>query len=62
MARGFAYLNTLPLFVAKREDMGDALDVASLKQVNLDITPQAATYTGAGQNAENAIVLSRLVR
>lgn len=62
VARGYAYLYTLPLFVAKEDDLRDALDVETLKQVNLDITPAAATYTGAGKNAENSIVLSRLVR
>jgi len=62
VARGYGYLHTLPLFAARLPDLSDMLDVEALKQVNVDITPGAGTFSGAGANAENAIVLSRLVK
>ncbi|KKL52777.1 hypothetical protein LCGC14_2282030, partial [marine sediment metagenome] len=62
VARGFAYLHTLPLFVATKPDLADVLDVEHLKQVNVNITPGSGTFTGASVNAESAIVLSRLVQ
>lgn len=61
MGDAFGY-NT-PLFYARRDDMADILDPNSLKIVNLNILCTAGTtVTGTDVNAENAIVLSRLVR
>lgn len=61
VARGWGYLHTVPLFVATNPNLEDLLSVEELKQVAVDITPGSGTFTGAGVNAESAIVLSRLV-
>ena len=62
VARGYAYLHTLPLFFATKPDLADLLEVEAMKQMSVDITPGSGTFTGASVNAESGIVLSRLVR
>ncbi len=61
--RGHGYCHAVPLFYARKPDLSDLIDPADLRVVKLDITCQSGTtVTGTGRNAENAIILSRLVR
>ena len=61
--RGHGYMHNVPLWVARKEDLSDLLDPEALKVVKADITCQTGTtVTGTTKNAENAIILSRLVR
>ena len=62
MARGHGYMHNVPLWVARKPDLSDVLDPAALNVVKLDIQCQSGTtVAGTFANAENAIVLSRLV-
>ena len=62
VARGFGYCHTVPLWVARKPDLSDLLDVEAQKVVKVDIaTASGLTLTGTGHNAENAIILNRLV-
>ncbi len=61
--RGYGMLHNVPLFAARRPDMADMLDPEANKTVKVEITTAAGTtVTGTGVNAENAVILSRLVR
>lgn len=63
VTRGFGYCHTVPLYIARKPDLGDLLDPEALKVVKLDIhTTSGLTLTGTDHNAENAIILNRLVR
>jgi len=60
--RGFGFMHNVPLFVAQKPDLSDMLDPEAQKVVKVDITCQSGTtVTGTSSNAQNAIVLSRLV-
>lgn len=62
-ARGFGYMHTVPLWVARKPDLSDLLDPELEGVVRADITTTAGlTLTGTSRNARNAIILSRLVR
>jgi len=60
-ARGYAYMHQLPLFAARKPDMVDLLMMQELKDVEVNITCTSGTVAGNTENAESAIVLSRLV-
>ena len=61
--RGYGMLHNVPLFDARRPDLSDMLDPERDKTVKLDIQCQSGTtVAGTGVNAENAIILSRLVK
>jgi len=61
--RGHGYMHNVPLFDSREDDDSDLLDPEADKTVKVDITCKSGTtVTGTGANAENAIVLSRLVR
>ncbi len=61
--RGHGYMHNVPLLEAKKPDLSDLMDPEALKVVKLDITCQTGTtVAGTHDAAENAIVLSRLVR
>ena len=61
--RGFGFHHTVPLYVARKPDLSDLLDVEAQKVVKVDIAcTTGLTLTGTDHNAENAIILSRLVR
>jgi hypothetical protein len=63
VTRGFGYMHTVPLYIARKPDLSDLLDPEANKVVKVDIhTTTGLTLTGTGHNAENAIILSRLVR
>ncbi len=56
-------LHNVPLFSARRPDLSDMIDPERDKTVKVDITCTAGTtVTGTGVNAENAIIMSRLVK
>jgi len=62
-ARGFGYMHTVPLWVARKPGLEDLLDPDTNKVVKLDIaTETGLTLTGTDRDARNAILLSRLVR
>jgi hypothetical protein len=61
--RGFGYMHTVPLWIARKPDLDDMLDPETNKVVKLDIaTETGLTLTGTDRDARNAIILSRLVR
>lgn len=61
-ARGYGYMHNVPLFASLYDDDSDLLDSEADKTVKVDITCKSGTtVTGTSANAENAIVLSRLV-
>lgn len=61
--RGHGYGHNVPLYTAIKPDMSDILNPADMNVVQLNIQCQSGTtVTGTDRNAENAIVLSRLVR
>jgi hypothetical protein len=61
--RGFGYMHTVPLWIARKPDLEDLLDPDTNKVVKLDIaTETGLTLTGTARDARNAIILSRLVR
>ncbi len=61
--RGHGYMHNVPLLYARRPDMGDVLDPAAMSVVKADIQCQSGTtVAGTHAAAQNAIVLSRLVR
>ena len=61
--RGHGYMHNVPLFDSKHDDDGDLLDPEKDKTVKVDIECQTGTtVTGTGVNAENAIILSRLIK
>jgi hypothetical protein len=61
-ARGYGYMHNVPLFASKNADDTDLLDPEAEKVVKVDITCQSGTtVSGTSSNAQNAIVLSRLV-
>lgn len=61
--RGHGPGHNVPLFASRRPDMSDLIDPESMKVVQLNIQCQTGTtVTGTSRNAENAIILSRLVR
>lgn len=63
ICRGNSYCDCTPLWVARKEDLSDMLDVAALDVVRVDLTCRSGrTLTGTQRNARNAIILSRLVR
>ena len=63
LVRGHGYMHNVPLFAARSPDLGDLLDPDALKDVKVDITCQSGTtVSGTAAAAENAIILSRLVR
>ena len=61
--RGHGYMHNVPLYLATMEDLSDLLNPEEQKVVKVDCTCQSGTtVAGTNSNAENAIVLSRLVR
>jgi len=63
MARGHGYMHNVPLLIAQLPDLSDMLDPKGENEVKVDITcASGTTVAGTDHNAENAIVLSRLVR
>lgn len=61
--RGHGFEHNVPLFMAQEPDLSDLLDPEALRVVKVDITCQTGTtVTGTDRNAENGIILSRLVR
>lgn len=63
MFRGHGYMHNVPLFYARKPDLADLLDPEAEKVVKCDIQCQSGTtVTGTSSNAQNAIILSRLVR
>jgi len=60
--KGFGYMHNVPLFVARASDLSDMLDPDKDKVVKVDIACSgSATVTGTAWNAQNGIILSRLV-
>ncbi len=60
--RGHGMMHNVPLFAARRPDLSDMLDPDRDKTVKVDIQCQSGTtVAGTHANAENAIILSRLV-
>ncbi|MCL5026642.1 MAG: hypothetical protein M1531_09160 [Chloroflexi bacterium] len=63
LVRGHGFMHNLPLFASRKDDDSDLLDPEKDKVVKVDITCQSGTtVTGTSSNAQNAIILSRLVR
>jgi hypothetical protein len=63
ITRGYGYMHTLPLWIARKPDMSDLLNPQEMSVVKLDIlTATGTTVSGTARNARNAIILSRLVR
>jgi len=63
LVRGHGYMHNVPLFASVKDDDSDLLDPERDKTVKVDIECQSGTtVTGTSVNAENAIILSRLVR
>lgn len=63
VCRGFGYHHTVPLFVAKEENLADLLKPAGDGDVKVDIScTTGLTLTGTSRNARNAIILNRLVQ
>ena len=61
--QGYGMLHNVPLFDARRPGLDDMLDPDRDKTIKLNITCQSGTtVAGTGVNAENAIILSRLMR
>ena len=62
-ARGHGYNHNVPLWIAQKPDLSDMIDPVSQNQVKVDIQCQTGTdVTGTSRVAQNAIVLSRLIR
>jgi len=62
MARGHGYMHNVPLFLDDTPDLSMLLKPRSENEVRADITCQSGTtVAGTTNNAENAIILSRLV-
>lgn len=60
---GYGYMGNVPLFRAQKTDLSDMLDPSAQGPVELDIQCETGTtVSGTDHVAENAIVLSRLVR
>jgi hypothetical protein len=63
VARGHAYMHSIPILEAKKPDLSDLLDPEAMKVVKLDAhCASGTTVAGTHAAAESAIVLSRLVR
>jgi hypothetical protein len=63
LMRGHGYMHNVPLFQADAPDLSDMLNPDAEKVVKVDILcASGTTVSGTNHNAENAIVLSRLVR
>ena len=61
--RGHGFMHNVPLFYARKPDLSDLLDPRAMNVVKADIQCQSGTtVAGTHAAAENAIVLSRLVR
>ena len=61
--RGHGYMHNVPLLYARRPNLEDMLDPAAMSVVKADIQCQSGTtVAGTHAAAENALVLSRLVR
>lgn len=61
--RGHGFMHNVAILESMKADDSDLLDVEGLKDVDLDIHCQSGTtVSGTDAAAENAIVLSRLVR
>ncbi len=63
LMRGHGYMHNVPLVQADAPDLSDMLNPDADKVVKVDILcASGTTVAGTDRNAENAIVLSRLVR
>ena len=63
VCRGHGYGHCVPLHYARKPGLEDILEPEPVKQVDVNIHCQSGTtVSGTGTAAENAIVLSRLVR
>lgn len=62
MARGHGYMHNVPLFIAEDPSLADLLQPKELNEVRVDVTCQTGTtVAGTDHNAQNALILSRLV-
>jgi len=60
---GWGYMHNIPLFASRKADLSDMIDPEAQKVAKVDIQCQTGTtVTGTHDNAETAIILSRLVR
>ena len=63
VCRGSGFGDCTPLWIARKADLSDMLDVGALDVVKVDLTCRSGrTLTGTSRNARNGIILSRLVR